>query len=63
MQGECQLWIVVFNVAHVLLVSLFQISACLSHICVFTCFACYCIDSTVIVVLSFAAVLGFGELS
>jgi len=45
-----------------LLVSLFQISACLSHICVFTCFACQCIDSTVFVVFGFAVALRFGEL-
>jgi len=47
---KCRLWIVALDVSYVLLVALFQISACLSHICV--CMFYTCVNSTLVVVSS-----------
>jgi hypothetical protein len=46
----------------VLLVALFQISACLSYISVFACFTRECVNSALVVVLSSVVVPGLDKL-
>ena len=57
----CRLWIVVLHVSHKLLVTLLQVSVCLSYVSLFACFTCQCVNS-LFVVLSFVVVPGFGKL-
>jgi len=50
------------NVLYMLLVALLQVSACLSYISMFASFARECVNSALVLVLSFVFVPGFDKL-